>query len=102
MVLQRRGYCGDLMGQIRVAEFPLASLLVPEDERGAIVAVAEQVFREVEMGPRKPARAPFRIRRCHPVESDHDAVPWALPRPLVSNDTTEAPHLGPECLGAVD
>ena len=66
---QRRGELRDLLVQFTVAQLAPPPVLGPGDDRGAIVAVAQQVFSEIELRADEPAGA------GHPLAIDQHVLP---------------------------
>src|SRR3954468_2031468 len=99
MVQQRPGHAADLPTQLAITQLALATPLVPEYDRRAVVAVAQQVFGEVQPGTGKPVRTEQGIGRRHAVQTHDDLIPRLSAGTFLRNDSAKPPDLGPERLG---
>src|SRR5262249_30543548 len=68
------GNTRDLLEQLAIRQPPLSASLRPEDERIAIVAIAKQVLREVDLRADEPARAELGIGRRNARAADERTV----------------------------
>ncbi len=99
---ERRANRGDRRVQLAIAEGPLTTAFVPEDQRFPIVVKPEQVLRKVEPRPGEPPRTELRVGRCHPVETYDDVIPGRRAVPTLGYHPAEPPNLGPERVGTLD
>ena len=99
---QKGGEAGDVARKLGVRQCSPPALLRPEDQRRAIIAMAQQVLGEVEPRARKPAWTLLRIGRRNTRAADQHVVPRLGSIPRVSDHVDEAPELGPEQLGFGD
>src|SRR6185312_6324240 len=95
-----RAQCGrnarDGIRQLAICKPPLRALLVPEHDRLATIAIAQQILGEVESRAHEPLRAKLGIGRCDAIAPDE----WTFARHLriagSLNEPAEAAHLDPE------
>src|SRR5207342_2426496 len=86
-----------LVVQLTVRQPSLRTVLIPEHQGVAVIAIAKQVFGEVESRSDKPFWSENRIRRRDAVAANEHRVCGAI-RIAVNDDAAEPPHVAPELL----
>ena len=90
---KRGGDARHLVVQLPIRQPPLRAVLIPEHQRFALVAIAKQVFGEVESRPDEPFWSEHGIRRCDAVAANEDG-----PAVVVGGDAAKLPDFAPELL----